>query len=118
MDDEDGASVNPAGWGFGDMINPAGDANKTCCSRRPSMAEKTWGMAMLLAAESSSWWTSGEDLACMEEEEQAWVNGGTSLRGAAFLEDYPAVGPGVVTSAGETASRAAWLLGTGFGKPV
>ena len=117
MDDEDGASVNPAGCGFGDMINPAGEAIKTCCSRCPTMEEETWGMAMLLAAASSSWWTSGEDLACIEEEAQAWGNGGTSWRGAAFLEDDPAVGSGVETTAGEIASRAAFL-GTGLGKPV
>ncbi len=75
------------------------------------------GKAMLFAAACSCVWTSGEDLACEEEEEQAEVHGGTSWQGAAFLEDDPAIGSGVVTPAGETASRAAFL-GTGFGKPV
>ena len=75
------------------------------------------GKAMLLAAAFSSRWTSGEALACEEDDEQASGHGGTSWRGAAFLEDDPAVGSGVETTAGETASRAAFW-GTGLGKPV
>ena len=72
---------------------------------------------MLLAAAFPSEWTSGEDLACDEEEMQAGEGGGTSWRGAAFLEDDPAVGSGLATTAGETASRAAFG-GAGLGKPV
>ena len=77
MYEEGGAETEPAVWGFDEIINPAGEAQRTC-SGCPSVTDCKRGKAMLLVAAFPSEWTSGEDLACDEEEEQACESGGTS----------------------------------------
>ena len=89
-EEEDGAVVDPAGWGFGAMLNPAGEAIGTCSSGSLSEPDRTLGKAMLLAAAFSSRWTSGEALACVEEQEQAWGQGGTSWR-TEFFYEHPTI---------------------------
>ena len=49
LDEAGGAKMDPAGWGFDDMINPAGEAQETS-SGCPSIADCKRGKAMLLVA--------------------------------------------------------------------
>ncbi len=85
MDEEDGANMDPAGKGFDDMINPDGEAVETHCASCPSVPTEHMGMAMLLEAACSCGWTSGEVVACKDEDEQANVlDGGSIPRGRPY----------------------------------
>ena len=111
LDEAGDARMDPTGEGFDEMVNPAGEETEEHCASCPSEPGELKGKAVLLAAACSSVWTSGEVLACKVEEEQA-------SRGAAFLKDDPMLGPGVVTTVGEAASRTACALGPVLGKPL